>query len=183
MFLLYSFDRWNRLDLIKKSNILQLAIRSFSPSLFILEIMTLLHRQACYSMLRRLTRYLNSVCWRGSPLSAPLSSVGLVLIWLAGNGCYYGDWSIVYMYIFEDQEWEKVSKKCVEHREWFTEHQHQHQQRKGDLQMINNAVGEWQEHIVFCSHSGDVIGFILLHCVKQSLPVLCFLCLRHVSAN
>lgn len=83
-----------------------------------------------------------------------LLSVGLVIIWFAG---YCRDWSIVYMLICEDQESEKVSKKM-----WGTQrviYREAHQQRKGDLQAINNAVGEWQEHIVFCSR----LHFASLH--------------------
>lgn len=57
--LLYYLDRWNRLNLIKKSNILQLAFDSFSPSVFILEIGKTSHGQAYQSMLHRLTRYLH----------------------------------------------------------------------------------------------------------------------------
>ncbi len=52
----------------------------------------------------------------------------------------------------------------------------QTQQRRGSLQMISNNVAEWQEHIVFCSHSGVDILLILYQHVRLRQPVLYFFC-------
>lgn len=178
MFLLYNNRRWNRLNLIKKSNILYLAICSVSTSLFIsvhppssqCEIET--PSNGVSKHVKQINEMLKFCLLERIPFICSALVRGAVFnLSLHGNGGYCWDCSITHMQICEDHESEKLLG-AQKDREWFTErYREAHQQRKG-LQMINNDGREWQEHIVFCSYSGVVIGFILPHYIK---PV--FLCL------
>lgn len=91
-------------------------VYSFSilPAVFILHPVSVWNRDTllCTGIsehAKQRTRYLDSVFGEDAP---PLS-VGLFLIWFAGNGCYRWGCGSIHMQICEDQESEKVSKKIL----------------------------------------------------------------------
>lgn len=126
------------------------------------------HIQSC-------SERIDSVCWRGSPSSASVSSVGLFLIWLAGNGCFCWICGFMHMQICDNQESEEIRIKMWEtlsDLHWYRE---SHTRKEG--RSTDDCVLSFLWSCCCWSH------FASLYQTESRVPIFCTMLLMPFTAN